>query len=73
MYPPARRAEGLGYVLTGSVVGALGGPLLVSVAQVSSPRVGLDPLALTWLLAPFVILPSIALVRLILAARSYSC
>lgn len=26
MYPPARRGEGLGFVLTGALVGALGGP-----------------------------------------------
>jgi MFS family permease len=33
MYPPSRRAEGLGYVLMGSLVGALGGPLLIHLAS----------------------------------------
>ncbi|MEK7353014.1 MAG: MFS transporter [Chloroflexota bacterium] len=62
MYPPARRAEGLGYVLTGSLVGALGGPGLISAAQASSHRFGVEPLALAWMLVPLVILPSILLV-----------
>ena len=65
MYPPARRAEGLGYVLTGSLVGALGGPVLVSAAQASSHRFGMDPLALTWMLVPLVILPGMLLVFLV--------
>jgi Major Facilitator Superfamily len=30
MYPPSQRAQGLGYVLTGSLVGALGGPVLIT-------------------------------------------
>jgi MFS family permease len=33
MYPPSLRAQGLGYVLTGSLVGALGGPVLITAAQ----------------------------------------
>ena len=33
LFPPSRRAEGLGYVLTGSLAGALGGPVLISAAE----------------------------------------
>lgn len=62
MYPPSRRAQGLGMVLTGSVVGALGGPALITAAQASSHRLGLEPLALSWLFVPVVILPAILLV-----------
>jgi len=65
MYPPARRAEGLGYVLTGALVGALGGPLLVSLAQTLAVPLGLTPLALAWLLVPLVILPGMGLVSLV--------
>jgi MFS family permease len=65
MYPPSRRAEGVGYVLMGSLVGALGGPLLISLAAALSPRQRLDPLALSWWLVPLVLLPSLGLVRLI--------
>ncbi len=62
MYPPSRRAEGLGYVLTGSLVGAFGGPLLISTAQATAPRLGLAPEALAWLLVPLVLIPTAALV-----------
>jgi MFS family permease len=65
MYPPRRRAEGLGYVLTGSLVGALGGPVLIASAQNLAPSTGLDVAALAWLLVPILLVPSIALVFLI--------
>ncbi|MBI4234311.1 MAG: MFS transporter [Chloroflexi bacterium] len=65
MFPPSRRAEGLGYVLTGALLGALGGPLIISIAQASSRSLHTDPLALTWLFVPVVLLPSIFLVRLV--------
>jgi MFS family permease len=65
MYPPARRAEGLGYVLTGSLVGALGGPLLINTAQGWAVAVGVDPMALAWLLVPAVLVPSMVFVLLI--------
>src|SRR5215831_18916487 len=65
MYPSSRRAEGVGYVLMGSLVGALGGPLLITLAEAWSPRLRLDPLALSWWLVPVVLLPSLGLVQLI--------
>ena len=65
MYPPSRRAEGIGYVLTGSLLGAFGGPLLISGAEGLAPRFDLDPIALAWLLVPFVLIPSMALVLLV--------
>ncbi len=62
MYPPSRRAEGLGYVLTGSLLGALGAPVVVSVAQAITPGLGVPPLATPWLIVPAVILPSLVLI-----------
>src|SRR5262249_23046838 len=62
MYPPSQRAQGLGYVLSGSLVGALGGPVLITAAHAWSDNLGLDPLALTWILVPAVIVPGIGLV-----------
>jgi MFS family permease len=62
MYPPRWRAQGLGFVLTGSLLGALGGPVLITAAQTWSGPLGLDPLALTWILVPAVIVPGIGLV-----------
>jgi MFS family permease len=65
MYPPSRRAEGLGFVLTGSLVGALGAPFLVRLAQSLGPAYEVDPMAVAWFLVPVVILPSMLLVRLV--------
>ncbi|HEY7063330.1 MAG TPA: MFS transporter [Chloroflexota bacterium] len=62
MFPPSRRAEGLGYVLTGSLVGAFGGPLLISTAQATAPGLGLAPEALAWLLVPLLLIPTVVLV-----------
>src|SRR5688572_24352362 len=62
MYLPERRGEGLGYVLTGSLVGALGGPLLIAAAQASASTLRIDATALAWLFVPAVVVPSMALV-----------
>ncbi|MDO8674040.1 MAG: MFS transporter, partial [Dehalococcoidia bacterium] len=62
MYPPSRRAEGLGFVLTGSLLGALGGPVVINVAQSISPGLGLPSLATPWLIVPLVIVPTIVLI-----------
>jgi MFS family permease len=62
MYPPERRAQGLGLVLTGSLLGALGGPALVSSAEAISDRMGWDTLVLAWLLVPVVLVPALLLV-----------
>ncbi len=65
MYPPHRRAEGLGYVLTGSLVGALGGPVLMLLASATAGRLAVDELAVPWFLIPAVVVPSIFLVLLV--------
>lgn len=62
MYPPSWRARGLGYVLSGSLVGALGAPVVIAVAQAISPGLGLPALATSWLLVPAVILPTLVLI-----------
>jgi MFS family permease len=45
LFPPSRRAQGLGYVLTGSIVGAFIGPVLITASQVLADRNSWDPLA----------------------------
>lgn len=62
MYPPDRRGEGLGYLLTGSLVGAIGSTALVSLAKASADAFGWDPLMLSWLLVPALLLPCLFLV-----------
>ncbi len=62
MFPPNRRAEGLGYVLTGSLVGALIGPILIRTSEVVADNVGLEPIALAWFFVPIAVLVSMAMV-----------
>ena len=65
MFPPSRRAQGLGYVLTGSLVGAFGGPVLISAAEGLAQQRGWDPLGTPWLLIPIFIIPAFGLILLI--------
>ncbi|MDO8751172.1 MAG: MFS transporter [Dehalococcoidia bacterium] len=65
MYPPARRAEGLGYVLSGSVAGAFVAPVIIAIAEALGRRTGSDPVSLSWFLMPAVLLPAIALTLMV--------
>jgi len=62
LFPPSRRAQGLGYVLTGSIVGALIGPLLITLSQAIADSGSWDPLAVPWWLVAVLIVPSFALI-----------
>jgi MFS family permease len=65
MYPPARRGEGLGYLLTGSLLGIVGAPFIIAAAQALSPSLEIDPMALAWLMSPIFILPAFFLLMAI--------
>jgi MFS family permease len=65
MFPPVRRAEALGYVALGSIVGLGISPILVGTAERSASSLGLDPLALPWLMLPVLIIAGMALVTFI--------
>ncbi len=62
MFPPNRRAEGLGYVLTGSLVGAMIGPVLIRTAEAVADKVDLEPIALAWFFVPIAVAISLAMV-----------
>lgn len=62
MYPPSRRAQALGYVALGSLLGLVIGPLLITGAEALAPRIGHHPLSLPWLLLPALIVAGMALV-----------
>lgn len=62
LYPPSRRAQGLGYVLTGSLVGALGGPVIISLAGFITQYGALDQTSLSWFIVPFMLIPSLGLI-----------
>ena len=62
MYPPSRRGEGLGFVLTGSLVGAVLGPVLIRTSEAVAPQLDLEPIALAWLFVPVAVLGSLVLI-----------
>ncbi|MDE2900388.1 MAG: MFS transporter [Chloroflexota bacterium] len=62
MYPPNRRAEGLGLVLTGSLVGAVFGPILIRASELVAPGFDMEPIALAWFFVPVAVLGSITLI-----------
>ena len=65
MFPPSRRAEGLGLLLMGSLMGAFVGIGLVSLARPAGNGVGIDPLAMGWFLAPAGMMAALMLVLFI--------
>ena len=62
MAPPRMRAQALGFVALGSLVGVVVSPIIVTVADKLAPAFGMDPLALAWLLLPILIVAGIVLV-----------
>ncbi len=65
MFPPRLRAQALGFVATGSLVGLVIGPFLMSLAETIAARTGAEPAALPWLMMPALILVGIVLVTFV--------
>jgi MFS family permease len=65
MYPPSLRAQALGYVALGSLVGLMITPVLVSTSDHLAPRLGQDALGLPWLLLPVLIVLGMLLVAFV--------
>ena len=65
MFLPSRRGEGLGYVLTGSLIGAVAAPLLIWGSEALAGPTGLDRLTVVWFVLPVIIVPSMLLVFLV--------
>ena len=65
MYPRRLKAEGMGYVMTGTSLGSIGSPLLVWATSNYAASHGLDELAIPWLVPPFLIALSGILVYMI--------
>jgi MFS family permease len=65
MFPPQMRAQALGYVALGSVVGLVVSPLMISGAEMVAPRLGQDPLGLPWFLLPVLIIGGMTLVAFV--------
>jgi MFS family permease len=65
MFLPNNRAQALGYIAMGSLVGLAISPLVVSFSETIAHRLGLDPLALPWFLLPGLILPGMVLISFV--------
>lgn len=65
MFPPQMRAQALGYVATGSLIGLVMSPALMASGEVWGLGIGLDPLAVPWLLLPVLIVSGMILVNFI--------
>src|SRR5215212_278135 len=65
MFVPARRGEGLGYVLTGSLIGAIAAPIIITGGEWIATATGQDRLSVVWFLLPIVVVPSMLLVTMI--------
>ena len=65
MFPPQLRAQALGYIALGSMLGMVLSPILVKIAETLAAGSGHDPLGLPWLLVPLLIVPGMVLVRFV--------
>lgn len=65
MYLPGRRAQALGYLALGALVGLLASPALIWGAEAIAHRTGQEPLGIPWLLIPILIVPGMLLVLLV--------
>jgi MFS family permease len=65
MFPPHMRAQALGYIAIGSLVGLVISPLVISGAEAVAPRLGQDALGLPWLLLPVLIVSGMALIAFV--------
>ncbi len=62
MFLPHHRAQALGYIAMGSLLGLVVSPLVVSFAETMAQRLGQDPLALPWLMLPALIVGGMVLI-----------
>ena len=65
MYPPSHRATALGYIALGSLFGLVVNPLMISLSQTLSTRLGTDPLGLAWYMLPALIVPGMGLIAFV--------
>ena len=65
MFLPQHRAQALGYVAMGSLVGLVVAPLVVTFAESAAQRLGQSPLALPWFMLPALILSGMALISFV--------
>jgi len=65
MYLPGMRAQALGFLALGAMVGLLASPALIWVAELIAHGTEQDPLGIPWLMMPLLIVPGMVLVLLV--------
>lgn len=65
MYPPSRRAEGLGFILTGSMIGAFVAPTVVALGEFMARLIHSDPIEMSWYSLQLVLAPAVIFVFLV--------
>jgi len=65
MFLPHMRAQALGYVALGSLVGLVISPTVISFAERVAPGLGQEPLSLPWLMLPVLIVSGMAFVAFV--------
>jgi len=65
MFPPHHRAQALGYIAMGSLLGLLVSPMVITLAERFAARLGQHPLGLPWFMLPALILPGMLLISFV--------
>ena len=65
MFPPQYRAQALGFIALGSLVGLLISPMMIATGESLGKEWQQEPLAMPWLLLPLLIIPGMILVRFV--------
>ena len=65
MFPPQHRAQALGYLALGSLLGLVVSPLVIDISEHVAARIGGDPLGLAWFLLPCLILPGMFIISFV--------
>lgn len=62
MFPPRMRAQALGFVAFGSLLGLIVTPSIIAISERTAPKFGLDALTFPWLVLPVLILFGMSLI-----------
>lgn len=65
MFPPSHRAEALGYIALGPLIGLLISPAMISAGEALGLHIGWEPLAMPWLLLPLIMIPGVLMVTMV--------
>lgn len=65
MFPPQFRAQALGYIALGSLIGLFVSPLMVTVGERLADAHGYDRLGMPWLMLPALIVPGMFMIMMV--------